>query len=52
MRVKENPQIHLTYCLNVHRGETWQENFDAIKKNALIIRDQVAKGRSFGLGLR
>ena len=22
--------VHLTYCLNVHRGESWGENFAAI----------------------
>jgi hypothetical protein len=52
MRAKENPQIHLTYCLNVHPGESWQENLDAIKQNALAIRDKIAKGKAFGLGLR
>ena len=52
MKVKDSPQIHLTYCLNVHRGESWQENFDAIKDNALIVRDKISKGKSFGLGLR
>ncbi|MHC4232737.1 MAG: metabolite traffic protein EboE [Planctomycetota bacterium] len=52
MRLKENPQIHLTYCLNVHSGESWQENFDAITQNTLVIRDKIATGKAFGLGLR
>ncbi|MHC5144237.1 MAG: metabolite traffic protein EboE, partial [Planctomycetota bacterium] len=52
MRLKENPLIHLTYCLNVHSGESWQENFDAITQNTLVIRDKIATGKAFGLGLR
>ena len=52
MRAKDNPPLHLTYCLNIHSGESWQENFDAIKQNTLAIRDKIAKGKAFGLGLR
>jgi len=52
MRAKDNPPLHLTYCLNIHPGESWQENFDAIKQNTLVIRDKIAKGKAFGLGLR
>ncbi len=42
----------LTYCLNIHRGETWAENFAAIREHALAVRDRVAAGERFGLGLR
>ena len=48
----DTPPIHLTYCLNVHKGETWAENFAAIKEKALVVRDHVAHGKKFGLGLR
>lgn len=44
--------LHLTYCLNIHPGETWEENFTAIRTHALAVRDRVASGRRFGLGLR
>lgn len=44
--------LNLTYCLNVHPGETWAENLAAIKTHTLAIRDKVAHGRPFGLGLR
>ena len=43
---------HLTYCLNVHPGENWDDNFAAIKKHTLQIRDAVAPNKPFGLGLR
>ncbi len=42
----------LVYCLNVHRGETWAENFAAIREKALAVRRLVAPGEPFGLGLR
>ncbi len=43
---------HLTYCLNVHPGEAWQENLAAIQTHAVKIRDQVSPEKPFGLGLR
>jgi len=43
---------HLTYCLNVHPGESWAENFAAIREKAVAVRDLVAPGQPFGLGLR
>src|SRR5207302_8360778 len=52
MILRDSPPIHLTYCLNVHRGETWTENFAAIREHACAIRDRVSRGKPFGLGLR
>ena len=52
MKIQDDPPVHLTYCLNVHPGETWQANFAAIRDHALRVRDGVADGRAFGLGLR
>jgi sugar phosphate isomerase/epimerase len=52
MILQHKPQLHLTYCLNVHPGETWEENFAAIKEKALAVKQQVAPGEWFGLGLR
>lgn len=43
---------HLTYCLNVHPGESWQENLRAIREEATQVRDAVCKNEPFGLGLR
>ncbi len=52
MNISSVPPIHLTYCLNVHPGESWQKNLDAIKTYTLPIRNRVAPKQSFGLGLR
>jgi len=52
MRLQEHPPLHLTYSLNIHRGETWQENFAAIRDLATAVRNSVAPDIPFGLGLR
>ena len=52
MLIRQQPPLHLTYCLNVHPGEAWEENFLAISTHAVAVRDLVAPGKRFGLGLR
>lgn len=52
MIVQHKPQLHLTYCLNVHPGLTWAENFAAIQENVLAVKERVAPDQWFGLGLR
>ena len=52
MLIQQDPPLHLTYCLNVHRGGTWNENLAAIRDKALAVRDRVSPGKPFGLGLR
>lgn len=42
----------LTYCLNIHRGESWKENFDAIRTSVIRVRNLVSPGKPFGLGMR
>lgn len=43
---------HLGYCSNIHPGENWEVTFTNLKKFLPIIRDQVADGKPFGVGLR
>jgi hypothetical protein len=45
-------QVHLTYCLNIHAGETWGEHLQAIRGPACRVRDRLACREPFGLGLR
>ena len=52
MRLDTTTPTHLTYCLNVHRGESWQENLRAIETDVLAVRQRVAPDEPFGLGLR
>lgn len=44
--------IDLSYCTNVHPGETWNETFANLKNFTVRIRDRVAPGERFGIGLR
>lgn len=43
---------HLTYCSNIHPGETWAEVRANLGRYVPSVRDQVARGRPFGIGLR
>ncbi len=52
MRIGSDGQVHLTYCLNVHPGETWAENFRAIREHALAVKQRICPDQPFGLGLR
>lgn len=52
MIVQLQPPLHLTYCLNIHPGETWAENFAAIRQHAMEVKKRVAPDKPFGLGLR
>jgi sugar phosphate isomerase/epimerase len=52
MKIQTTPPLHLTYCLNIHAGETWAENFAAIERYALRVKGCVAPDKPFGLGLR
>ncbi|MEO8147200.1 MAG: metabolite traffic protein EboE [Bacteroidia bacterium] len=44
--------LHLTYCSNIHPGETWNEVFNALKENIPSIKKSLAPEKSFGIGLR
>jgi len=52
MQISRQPPAHLTYCLNVHPGEALADQVAAIRSHAVSIRDAVAPGARFGLGLR
>jgi sugar phosphate isomerase/epimerase len=46
-------QRHLTYCTNVHPGETWPELRDQVLPHVLGVKaHSAAAERSFGVGLR
>ena len=43
---------HLTYCTNIHTGETWPDHFAQIKEHVPGIKKAVSPGDAFGIGLR
>lgn len=43
---------HLTYCTNIHPGESWKETFDNLKKYIPGIKSEISPSQYFGIGLR
>lgn len=43
---------HLTYCTNIHSGESWKDHFNEIKKYFMGIKKELSPDKPFGLGLR
>jgi hypothetical protein len=52
MRLTKPDLGHLTYCTNIHAGETWPEVQTALARNLPVVRGQVAPDQPFGVGLR
>jgi hypothetical protein len=50
--MKLNAGLHLAYCTNVHRGETWAETFESLNKYALRVRERVCPKQPYAIGLR
>jgi sugar phosphate isomerase/epimerase len=44
--------VHLTYCTNIHAGETWDEVRSSLEAHVPLIKAQVAPDVAFGIGLR
>jgi hypothetical protein len=45
--------LHLGYCTNIHRGETWEETWSGLKVHTLRVKERVcAAGQRYGIGLR
>ncbi len=43
---------HLTYCTNIHAGETWADVFENVRTHVLAVRGSIAPELAFGIGLR
>ena len=50
--MKLNYGLHLAYCTNIHRGETWPETFESLKRHTLAVRERVCPGKPYAIGLR
>src|SRR5512133_811265 len=46
------PRPHLSYCTNIHPGETWAEVRENLTRYLVPVRERFAPGRPFGIGLR
>ena len=43
---------HLTYCTNIHPGETWAEVRANLERHVVRVKAAVAPDKPFGVGLR
>lgn len=43
---------HLSYCTNIHPGESWDAHFAQLQENIPFIKSQVSPDQPFGIGLR
>lgn len=43
---------HLSYCTNIHPGETWAEVFQQLKTYFPPLKQKLSPDRPFGIGLR
>ena len=44
--------LHLAYCTNVHRGESWAQTFEMLERHTLVVRQRIAAGQPYAIGLR
>jgi hypothetical protein len=44
--------LHLAYCTNVHRGESWAQTFEMLERHTLVVRRRIAAGQPYAIGLR
>ncbi|MEX2381884.1 MAG: metabolite traffic protein EboE [Opitutales bacterium] len=52
MILSREPRIDLTYCLNVHPGQNWAAQREAIERCSVRIKREISPDKPFGLGLR
>jgi hypothetical protein len=50
--MKLNHGLHLAYCTNIHRGETWAQTFAALEQYCLAVRQRVCPNQPYAIGLR
>lgn len=44
--------LHLTYCSNIHPGESWAETLENIRQHATVVKQRWRPDAPMGLGLR
>jgi sugar phosphate isomerase/epimerase len=53
MKLAQLPgDVHLTYCTNIHAGETWSDICASLDEHVPAIKASVSPNRSMGVGLR
>ena len=49
MKIKD---FHLSYCSNIHPGESWEATFENLKQYIPEVKKRLKVDKSFGIGLR
>lgn len=52
MRIARIPGCHLTYCTNIHPGESWDQVFSQFRKFLPAVKHSVSPDLNFGVGAR
>ncbi|MEH2373659.1 metabolite traffic protein EboE [Nostoc sp.] len=52
MKIITNSNFHLTYCSNIHPGESWLEVFANLDKYIPKLKSRLSPKAPFGIGLR
>lgn len=50
--MKLSNDSHLTYCSNIHAGESWPEILKALQTHLPVVKQKVSPDTPFGVGLR
>src|SRR5262245_60820279 len=50
--MKLDHNVHLTYCTNIHRGETWTDTRGALERHLPEVKRQASAHEKMGIGLR
>ena len=52
MKISTNGGFHLTYCSNIHPGESWREVFANLQQYLPVLKARLSPEQPFGIGLR
>ncbi|MBE9077530.1 metabolite traffic protein EboE [Romeria aff. gracilis LEGE 07310] len=52
MKIDPASSHHLTYCTNIHPGETWPEVFENLQTYVTALKQRLCPDEEFGVGLR
>lgn len=52
MQIGSGGDLHLTYCTNIHPGETWEDTFASVREYGPALKARLSPAAPFGLGLR
>jgi hypothetical protein len=52
MKLVKYPDCHLTYCTNIHPGESWQQVWSQFRKYLPAVKGSISPNQNFGVGAR